>query len=105
MNDDLRNSLADLLIETANKFKANTSDIEEEQALKIFTAIIHRPVSKERAAIELGISTSRFDFLVKEGKLPKGYKEIGFKEKRFYLDEVLDAAKKYKIGKFKDINN
>jgi hypothetical protein len=101
MNDVLRNNLADLLIETANKFKANTSDIEEEQALKIFTAILHEPVSKERAAIEIGLSTSRFDTLVKDGLLPKGIKKIGFKEKRFYLDEVIECAKKYKIGKYK----
>ena len=101
MNEGLRNSLADLLIDTANKVRANTSDIEEEQALKIFTAILHEPVSKERAAIELGISPSRFDKLVEEGKLPKGKKKIGWKELRFYLDEIIECGKKYKIGKFK----
>ena len=101
MNEDLRNSLADLLIDTANKVRANTSDIEEEQALKIFTAILHEPVSKERAAIELGISPSRFDKLVEEKKLPKGKKKLGWKELRYYLDEIIEAGKKYKIGKFK----
>lgn len=101
MNEGLRNSLADLLIDTAGKFRADTSDIEEEQALKIFTAILHEPVSKERAAIELGISPSRFDKLVEEKKLPKGKKKLGWKELRYYLDEIIDAGKKYKIGKFK----
>ena len=101
MNEGLRNSLADLLIDTANKVRANTSDIEEEQALKIFTAILHEPVSKERAAIELGISPSRFDKLVEEKKLPKGKKKLGWKELRYYLDEIIEAGKKYKIGKFK----
>ena len=101
MNEDLRNNLADLLIDTAEKFRANTSDIEEEQALKIFTAILHEPVSKERAAIELGISPSRFDKLVEEKKLPKGKKKLGWKELRYYLDEIIEAGKKYKIGKFK----
>lgn len=103
MNEGLRNSLADLLIDTAEKFRANTSDIEEEQALKIFTAILHEPVSKERAAIELGISPSRFDKLVEEKKLPKGKKKLGWKELRYYLDEIIEAGKKYKIGKFKKI--
>ena len=101
MNEGLRNSLADLLIDTANKVRANTSDIEEEQALKIFTAILHEPVSKERAAIELGISPSRFDKLVEEKKLPKGKKKLGWKELRYYLDEIIECGKKYKIGKFK----
>ena len=101
MNEDLRNNLADLLIDTAEKFRANTSDIEEEQALRIFTSILHEPVSKERAAIELGISPSRFDKLVEEKKLPKGKKKLGWKELRYYLDEIIEAGKKYKIGKFK----
>ena len=101
MKEDLRNSLGDLLIEVGNKFKANTSEIEEEQALKIFTAILHEPVSKERAAIELNISSSRFDALIAEGKLPKGKKKLGWKELRYYLDEIIEYAKKYKIGKFK----
>lgn len=91
MKEDLRNSLGDLLIEVGNKFKANTSEIEEEQALKIFTAILHEPISKERAAIELHIHPSRFDTLVREGKIPKGRKIIGFKEKRWYLDEIQNS--------------
>ena len=105
MQEDLRNNLADLLIDTASKFRANTSEIEEEQAIKIFHAVLHEPISKERAAIELGISPSRFDKLVEEGKLPKGKKKIGWKELRFYLDEIIECGKKYKIGKFKKQNS
>ena len=102
MQEDLRNNLADLLINTANKFKADTSEIEEEQAIKIFHAVLHEPISKERAAIEIKLSPSRFDALVAEGKLPKGRKKLGWKELRWYLDEVIEYAKKYKIGKFKN---
>ena len=47
------------------------------------------------------MAANGFDKYVQEGKLPKGKKEIGWKELRWRLDEIIDAGKKYKIGKFK----
>lgn len=98
----VKENLVKLLRETADKIDAGNSEIEEEQALEILKLIAHEPVSKERAAIELKISPSRFDALVAEGKLPKGKKKLGWKELRYYLDDVIEYAKKYKIGKYKD---
>ena len=87
----VREGLSKLLREIADKLDNNNSEIEEEQALEIMKLVAHYPISKERAAIELHIHPSRFDTLVREGKIPKGRKIIGFKEKRWYLDEIQNS--------------
>ena len=101
MLDCVKDELVRLLRETADKLDANASEADDEQAYEAIKLLSHEPISKERAAIELKISPSRFDALVAEGKLPKGKKKLGWKELRWYLDEVIDYGKKYKIGKFK----
>lgn len=90
-----------LLRETADKFDAGTSEANEEQVLEGMRIFLHTPISKESAAIELGIHPSSFDKLVAEGKIPKGKKKLGWKELRWYTDDIIEAGKKYKIGKYK----
>ena len=90
-----------LLRETADKFDAGTSEANEEQLLEGIRIFLHTPISKESAAIELGIHPSSFDKLVAEGKIPKGKKKLGWKELRWYTDDIIEAGKKYKIGKYK----
>ena len=46
------------------------------------------------ASIALNMSRSKFDTLVKEGKLPKGRKEGGFKELKWYVDELIPKGTK-----------
>lgn len=45
-------------------------------------------LSKYSACQYLNISRAKFDNLVKEGKLPKGKKIAGFKEKIWYKHEL-----------------
>jgi predicted DNA-binding transcriptional regulator AlpA len=90
-----------LLRETADKFDAGTSEANEEQILEGMRIFLHTPISKESAAIELGIHPSSFDKLVAEGKIPKGKKKLGWKELRWYTNDIIEAGKKYKIGKYK----
>ena len=93
----VKENLVKLLRETADKIDAGNSEIEEEQALEILKLIAHEPVSKERAAIELKISPSRFDALVAEGKLPKGRKRTGWKELCWYKDELDKCKAEYNL--------
>lgn len=88
MNTLIREKLADSLIEIAGKLKANTSEIDEEQAIKLMKVVAHQPLSKEQAALHLNMSTSKFDTLVREGWMPKGRKKLGWKEKVWYEDEI-----------------
>lgn len=90
-----------LLREVADRIDAGTTDASEEQTIELAKIFLHEPISKERAAIELKISPSRFDALVADGKIPKGIKIIGWKELRWYMDDILEAGEKYKIGRFK----
>ena len=47
-----------------------------------------REISKYEACEILGIKRAQFDNLVREGKLPKGHHQIGFKELRWKLKEI-----------------
>lgn len=46
-------------------------------------------VSEDEAMSLLNLGRSRFDDLVREGKIPKGRKRRGFKELVWYKDELL----------------
>ena len=96
MIECVRKALARILRETADKFDAGTTDIDEEQTIEIMKIVAHQPMSKESASLYLNMSTSRFDTLVRDGYLPKGRKRIGFKEKVWYQDEIDEQLKKYR---------
>lgn len=88
MNNYIKKHFVELLNKTAKDIEAGNCVIDEEQAIEIIKLISHKPMSKEGAAIYLNLSTSRFDALIREGKLPKGRKRLGFKEKVWYQDEI-----------------
>ena len=88
MNSFIKKHFVNLLRKTAEDIDAGNCVIDEEQAIDIIKLISHKPMSKEQSAIYLNLSTSRFDSLVRELKLPKGKKRLGFKEKVWYQDEL-----------------
>lgn len=68
------------------KFECN-----EEQMTQIITQLAEfnmEFLSKAQACDYLNISRSTFDKLVKEGKLPKGKKRLGFKELSWKKEEL-----------------
>ena len=67
---------------TADKIEAGNCEVNDEQAIETMKLIDHQPLSKEEAAIHLNMSTSKFDSLVKQGKLSQGRKRMGFKESK-----------------------
>lgn len=91
-----RNTLSKSLREIADNLDANTSELDEEQIIEFMKIVTHKPMSKEQAAMYLNMSTSRFDTLVREGYLPKGRKKLGWKEKRWYQDEIDESLRKHK---------
>lgn len=80
--------LTKALRDTADKIDAGSCEMTEEEAMDLMGVLSHQAMSKEDACIYLNISRSRFDELVREGKLPKGKKRRGYKELRFYKDEL-----------------
>lgn len=99
MRVPLSKMLAKLLRDTANKLDAGNSEITDSEAMDIMSLFSHEVMSKTKACEYLNISRSRFDDLVREKKLPKGRKRVGFKELAFYKDELDDAVRKIKDKK------
>ena len=68
------------LRDTADKIEQGKCDITQEQAMEIISIVANESLSKAQACEYLNISRSKFDSLIREGKLPKGKKIKGFKE-------------------------
>lgn len=88
MNNFLKRTITQLLRETADKIDSGNCELDEEQAMDIMSVLGHEVLSKDEACSYLNLSRSRFDDLVREGKIPKGRKRRGFKELIFYKDEL-----------------
>lgn len=84
----LKKTVANLLRDIANKLDTNTCEISEEELFDIAKNISHVAISKESSCKHLNLGRSRFDDLVRDGKLPKGRKRVGFKELVWYKDEL-----------------
>lgn len=82
-----------LLLGIVNDIDAGTSNIDEEEAMKIVKMLKgmrkDNPMSKYQAYTYLGISRAKFDNLVREGKIPKGKKIPGFKELVWFKKDLL----------------
>jgi predicted DNA-binding transcriptional regulator AlpA len=88
---DFKSLVVKYMRDVADKIEVGTSEISESQAIDILRIVAHEAMSKEQACSYLNLSRARFDDLVREKKLPKGKKRVGFKELVFYKDE-LDLA-------------
>ncbi len=89
MEESVRKEIGRLFIDTGNKIIAGNCVWNDEQMIEACNLIGHIPVSKEEARIGLDVSRATFDNLIAENKLPKGRKESGFKELRWYIDEII----------------
>lgn len=90
---EFRRMVVKYLREIADKIEVGTSEISESQAMDILSVVAHEAMSKEQACNYLNLSRSRFDDLVRERKIPKGQKRVGFKELVWWKDE-LDMCKR-----------
>ena len=84
----LKRMIAKLLREVADKIDSGTCELSEQEAIEIMSAVAHRVLSKDQACELLNLRRSRFDDLVREGRIPKGRKRRGFKELVWYEDEL-----------------
>ena len=94
MKLSLIQTIARLLRDTADKLDAGNSEMSESQAVDILAMLTHVPMSKSQACEYLNLSRSRFDDFVREKKIPKGRKSVGFKELSWYKDELDEAVRR-----------
>lgn len=88
----LKKILARLLRDAANKLENDTCEISEAEAMDIVNNMTHIALSKEMSCNYLNMSRSKFDDLIRQGKLPEGRKRVGFKEKIWYKDELTNLS-------------
>ena len=92
--------IKDLLLKIIIDIDTGNSNITEEEAIEIvnnlkrFTDKDSR-LSKYAACEYLNISRATFDNYVREGKLPRGKHELGFKELSWSKRELDEFVKKY----------
>ena len=88
------NIIRNLLLKIVDNIDSGNSNITEKEALEI-TKVLQSytdktvKMSKYQACQYLNISRATFDNYVREGRLPRGKKEAGFKE-LFYTQKDLD---------------
>lgn len=88
MQKALTKLIVKLMRETADNIETGNSNISDEEATDILSIIAHRSLSKEEACVFLNLSRSRFDDLVRLGRIPRGRKLRGRKELIWYEDEL-----------------
>jgi len=84
--------IRNLLGKIVNDIDAGNSNITEEEGkeiIKVLTNISEPRLSKYQACQYLNVSRATFDNLVREGKLPEGSRQAGFKEKFWKKSEIL----------------
>ena len=78
------NVISQSLRQLADAIDAGKFECSQEQMSALVTQLSElngdRPLSKAQACSYLDVSRSTSDKLVKDGKLPKGQKKMGFKE-------------------------
>lgn len=95
------NTLRKALVQIISDIDAGNTNLEEDEEMEILSTITRvmdkkAKLSKYQACNYLGISRATFDNYVREGKLPKGKKEQGFKELFWTKKELTEAIKKFK---------
>lgn len=90
---NLKKMVISYLKETADKLDTNACEISDAEAMDIIRVLAHEPLSKEQACIFLNTSRSNFDAMIRKGEIPKGRKIPGYKELRWYKDDLIFAEK------------
>ena len=85
--------IRELLLDVIDDIDAGNSNLTEEEALKAIETLKtftnkDKRLSKYTACKYLNVSRATFDNYVKEGKLPKGKHDIGFKELSWSIKDL-----------------
>lgn len=88
-----------LLLKMVDNIDAGNSNLTEDEALQAISYLKEltnkeKRLSKCEAYRYLNVSRATFDNYVREGKLPKGQKQAGFKELSWSYKDLNDAIKR-----------
>lgn len=93
--------IRNLLSKIVDDIDCGNSNLTEDEAIeltKVLQSYTDRAVrmSKYQACQYLNVSRATFDNYVREGRLPRGIKQVGFKElswEKRVLDDFIDSTK------------
>lgn len=90
-----------ILLKIVDDIDAGNSNITEDEATKLIDTLKEltnkeKRLSKYAACEYLNISRATSDNYIRDGKLPKGKHEIGFKELSWSKKELDEFVKKYR---------
>ncbi len=93
------NVIKEQLLKIIENIDAGNSNISEEDAINTLKYIREltdqdKRLSKYQACQYLNVSRATFDNYVREGKLPRGKKEVGFKELSWSKKELKNYIKR-----------
>ena len=92
-----------LLLKIVDNIDAGNSNLSEDEALQAMSYLKEltnkeKRLSKYQACQYLNVSRATFDNYVRDGKLPRGKKEAGFKELSYSKKELDDFIRKSKLA-------
>ena len=77
------------VLENMNSGNSNITEDEQKELMDLLVRIGETKLSKYQACQLLNVSRATFDNLVREGKLPEGTRQAGFKEKFWRKSEIM----------------
>lgn len=95
--------LKQVLLQIVDNIDAGNSNLEEEEINEVLDTInkatnTQNKLSKAQACSYLNVSRATFDNLVRDKVIPEGRKEVGFKEKFWYKNDLINVKNKRKAG-------
>lgn len=93
-----------LLLQVVDNIEAGNSNINESEQLEVLDYLLkitnkEERLSKYQACEYLNVGRATFDNLVKEGKIPRGKKQAGFKELFWCIKDLDEYINKYNYEK------
>ena len=88
--------LLEKLIDDIDSGNSNITEQEQEQIVSMLSEIADNRMSKYQACQYLNVSRSTFDNLVKDGFIPEGRHQAGFKEKYWRRSDIMKYTPKSK---------
>lgn len=91
--------IRELLLKIVDNIDVGNSNLTEDEALQAISYLKEltnkeKRLSKCEAYRYLNVSRATFDNYIREGKLPKGQKQAGFKELSWSYKDLNDAIKR-----------
>ena len=89
-------TLLQKILDDINTGNSNITEEEEHKIIDMLSEIADNRMSKYQACQYLNISRATFDNLVRDGFLPEGKHQAGFKEKYWRRSDILKYTPKSK---------